>query len=133
MFTVTQTISKDLIPTRASHHVSGSEEERMAVEMASRYGSKPLVYPFPSANDVTIEMGMEGAGPRMGSDARLSVILKNRSSVQRSTTLLCEVKVMYYTGVLKASLKKERVPVTLKPQEGEDHRWFRMCHHRSAP
>ncbi|XP_057176152.1 transglutaminase 1 like 4 [Triplophysa rosa] len=66
----------------------GSVEERMAVETASRYGSKPMMYPFPSAKDVTVEIIMEGAGPRMGGDAKLSLVLQNRSSVQRNTTLL---------------------------------------------
>lgn len=92
----------------------------MAVETASHYGSKPTVYPSPTANDVTIEIVMEGAGPSIGGDAKLSIVLKNQSAVQRTTTLFCEVAVMYYTGVLKATVKKEQIPVVLKPQEGEE-------------
>ncbi|XP_056588343.1 transglutaminase 1 like 4 [Triplophysa dalaica] len=110
--------------THLYKHPEGSEEERMAVEAASRCGSKPMMYPLSSANDVAVEIIMEGAGPRMGGDAKLSLIVKNRSSVQRSTKLLCEVLVMYYTGVLKASLKKERVPVILKPQEIKSIPWI---------
>ncbi|XP_065125186.1 transglutaminase 1 like 4 [Paramisgurnus dabryanus] len=110
--------------THLYKYPEGSEEERIAVETASRFGSKPMVYPLPSASDVTVEINMEGAGPRVGSDAKLTLILKNKSSVQRTTTLLCEVLVIYYTGVMKTSLKKERVSVVLKPQEVKSIPWI---------
>lgn len=97
---------------------SGSEEERIAVETASRYGSKPNVYSTPMAEDVSVEVKMEGEGPRMGADAQLSILVKNLSSQPRRTTLHSQVAVMYYTGVLKGTIKKEQVPVELLPNEG---------------
>ncbi|XP_051956095.1 protein-glutamine gamma-glutamyltransferase K-like isoform X2 [Xyrauchen texanus] len=109
--------------THLYKYPEGSEEERMSVETASRYGSKPMVYPSPTANDVTIEIVMEGAGPLIGGDAKLSITLRNNSSVQRTATLLCEVAVMYYTGVLNSTVKKEQIPVVLKPQEVKTIPW----------
>lgn len=95
-----------------------SEEERIAVETASRYGSKPNVYSSPMAEDVSVEVKMDGEGPRMGADAQLSILVKNLSSQPRRTTLHSQVAVMYYTGVLKGTIKKEQMPVELLPNEG---------------
>ncbi len=89
------------------------------METASRFGSKPTLYPSPTDNDVSIEIVMDGTGPRIGGDAKLSIILKNTSSKQRTASLLYEVMVMYYTGVLKDTVKKDRIPIDLKPQESE--------------
>lgn len=96
----------------------GSEEERIAVETASRHGSKPDVYSKPMAEDVIVEVKLEGEGPRMGTDAKLSILVKNQSSSPRRTTLHSQVAVMYYTGVLKGTIKKEEMPVELLPNEG---------------
>uniref|UniRef100_A0A8C4NQV4 Protein-glutamine gamma-glutamyltransferase K n=1 Tax=Dicentrarchus labrax TaxID=13489 RepID=A0A8C4NQV4_DICLA len=96
----------------------GSEEERIAVETASRYGSKPDTYSSPMAEDVSVEVKMEGEGPRMGADAKLSILVKNLSSQPRRTTLHSQVAVMYYTGVLKGTIKKDQMPVELLPNEG---------------
>ncbi|KAL1249313.1 hypothetical protein QQF64_020318 [Cirrhinus molitorella] len=90
------------------------EEERIAVETASRFGSKPTLYPPPTENDVTIEIIMDGAGPCIGEDAKLSIVLTNKSSKQRTASLLYEVMVMYYTGVLKDTVKKDWIPIDLK-------------------
>uniref|UniRef100_A0A8C1K6Y3 Protein-glutamine gamma-glutamyltransferase K n=1 Tax=Cyprinus carpio TaxID=7962 RepID=A0A8C1K6Y3_CYPCA len=109
--------------THLYKYPEGSEEERIAVERASRFGSKPTLYPSPTGNDVSVEIVMDGAGPRVGGDAKLSIILKNKSSNQRTASLLYEVMVMYYTGVLKATVKKDRIPVTLKPQETKTIPW----------
>lgn len=96
----------------------GSEEERIAVETASRYGSKPDVYSTPMAEDVQVEVMIDGEGPRMGADAQLSILVKNLSSQPRRTTLHSHVAVMYYTGVLKGTIKMEEMPVELLPNEG---------------
>lgn len=98
--------------------LSGSEEERIAVETASRYGSKPEVYSTPMAEDVSVEVMMEGEGPRMGADAQLTITVKNLSAQPRRTTLHSQVAVMYYTGVLKGTVKKDQMPVELLPNEG---------------
>ncbi|XP_058619797.1 protein-glutamine gamma-glutamyltransferase K-like [Onychostoma macrolepis] len=103
--------------THLYKYPEGSWEERVAVERASRFGSKPALYPSPTGNDVSVEIVMDGAGPRIGEDAKLSIVLKNKSSSQRTASLLYEVMVMYYTGVLKNTVKKDQITLTLKPQE----------------
>lgn len=89
------------------------------METATRYGSKPNIYPSAVAMDVILEITMKGEGPRMGEDAQLSINVKNGSSEQRSTILHSQVAVMYYTGVQKAMMKKDDIVVQLKPKEGE--------------
>lgn len=89
------------------------------METASRYGSKPEVYGAAKAEDVSVEVKMEGEGPRMGADAHLSIVVKNLSSQPRRTTLHSQVAVMYYTGVLKGTIRKEQTPVDLLPNEGK--------------
>lgn len=66
---------------------------------------------------------MSGAGPRIGEDVQLSIVLKNSSSAQRSASLLYEALVMYYTGVLKQSLKKDRITLELQPRETKTIPW----------
>ncbi|GAA6222378.1 protein-glutamine gamma-glutamyltransferase K-like [Lates japonicus] len=110
--------------THLYKHQEGSEEERIAVETASRYGSKPDVYSTPVAEDVSVEVKMEGEGPRMGADAKLSILVKNLSSQPRRATLHSQVAVMYYTGVLKGTIKKEQMPVELSPNEEKTIEWI---------
>ncbi|KAJ8387623.1 hypothetical protein AAFF_G00151730 [Aldrovandia affinis] len=109
--------------THLYKHTEGSEEERIAVETASRYGTKPDMYSSPIAEDVCMEVTMEGEGPRMGGDAQLTILLRNQSSHPRSTTLHSQVAVMYYTGVLKGTVKKEEIPVELMPNEVKTINW----------
>lgn len=109
--------------THLYKHQEGSEEERIAVETASRHGSKPDVYSSPSAEDVSMEVKMDGEGPKMGADAQLSIIVKNLSSQPRQATLHSQVAVMYYTGVLKGTIKKEQMPVELQPNEEKTIEW----------
>ncbi|XP_074506414.1 protein-glutamine gamma-glutamyltransferase K isoform X2 [Sebastes fasciatus] len=109
--------------THLYKHQEGSEEERIAVETASRYGSKPEVYSMAMAEDVSVEVRMKGEGPRMGADAQLSILVKNLSSEPRRTTLHSQVAVMYYTGVLKGTIKKEQLPVELLPNEEKTIEW----------
>ncbi|XP_043086029.1 protein-glutamine gamma-glutamyltransferase K-like [Puntigrus tetrazona] len=109
--------------THLYKYPEGSEEERIAMERASRFGSKPTLYPSPTGNDMSVEIVMDGAGPHIGEDAKLSIVVKNNSSSQRTTSLLYEVMVMYYTGVLKTTVKKDRIPLTLKPQETKTIPW----------
>lgn len=109
--------------THLYKHQEGSEEERIAVETASRYGSKPDVYSSPMAEDVSVEVKMDGEGPRMGADAQLSIVVKNMSSQPRRTTLHSQVAVMYYTGVLRNAIKKEQLPVELLPNEEKTIEW----------
>ncbi|AWP04588.1 putative protein-glutamine gamma-glutamyltransferase K-like [Scophthalmus maximus] len=109
--------------THLYKHQEGSEEERIAVETASRFGSKPEVYSAPMAEDVGVEVKMEGEGPRMGTDAKLSILVKNLSSQPRRATLHSQAAVMYYTGVLKGTIKKDQIPVELLPNEEKTIEW----------
>ena len=88
------------------------------METASRYGSKPNVYSSPVADDVSVEVKIKDEGPRMGADAQLGIFVKNLSAEPRQTTLYSQVAVMYYTGVLKSTIKKEQIHVELLPNEG---------------
>lgn len=89
------------------------------METATRYGSRPNIYPSAEATDVTIEITMKGEGPRMGEDAQLTINMKNGSSEKRSTILHSQVAVMYYTGVQKATMKKDDIIVQLEPNESK--------------
>ncbi|XP_061696120.1 protein-glutamine gamma-glutamyltransferase K isoform X1 [Syngnathoides biaculeatus] len=109
--------------THLYKHQEGSEEERIAVETASRFGSKPDVYSTAIAEDVNVEVMMVGEGPRMGADAHLNIVVKNLSSQPRRTTLHSQVAVMYYTGVVKDTIKKEQLPVELLPNEEKIIEW----------
>ncbi|KAM9719687.1 protein-glutamine gamma-glutamyltransferase K [Menidia menidia] len=109
--------------THLYKHQEESEEERIAVETASRYGSKPYIYSAPEAEDVSVEVRMEGEGPRMGNDAQLSILVKNLSSQPRRATLHSQVAVMYYTGVLRNAIKKDQIPVDLLPNEEKTIDW----------
>ncbi len=102
---------------------SGTEEERIAVETACSYGSKAEAYSSPTAEDVSVEVTMDGEGPKMGGDAELTITLQNSSSEQRKVLLHSQVAVMYYTGVHKATVRKDRTDVDLVPNEGEWSIW----------
>ncbi|KAL6468100.1 hypothetical protein MHYP_G00237770 [Metynnis hypsauchen] len=114
--------------THLYKHPEGSEEERIAVETACRYGSKPDVYSSPVAEDVSVEVKVDGDGPCMGEDAKLKIELKNKSDQARSTTLHSQVAVMYYTGVLKDTVKTEKIPVELMPNEEKVIDWVLPYH-----
>lgn len=88
------------------------------METASRYGSKPNTYTSAVACDVTLQVAVKGEGPWVGEDAQLSFTLKNSSVEKRSIELYCQVAIMYYTGVLKGTVKKDEIAVKLKSSEG---------------
>lgn len=89
------------------------------METACSYGSKAEAYSSPTAEDVSIEVTMEGEGPTMGKDAELTIILRNSSSEERKLVLHSQVAVMYYTGVHKATVRKDKTDLDLLPNEGE--------------
>ncbi|XP_064201971.1 protein-glutamine gamma-glutamyltransferase K-like [Anguilla rostrata] len=109
--------------THLYKHPEGSEEERIAVETASRYGTKPNIYSAPMAEDVCMQVTMEGEGPCIGVDAQLTIVLRNQSSHPRSASLHSQVEVMYYTGVLKGTIKKDQFLVELMPNEVKTITW----------
>lgn len=66
-----------------------------------------------------MEVKIDDEGARMGTDAQLVILVKNLSSHPRRTTLHSQVAVMYYTGVVKSTIKKEQISVELQPNEGD--------------
>ncbi|XP_041791244.1 protein-glutamine gamma-glutamyltransferase K-like [Chelmon rostratus] len=101
----------------------GTVEERIAVETACSYGSKAEAYSSPTAEDVSIEVTMDGEGPKMGRDAELTITLQNSSSQHREVILHSQLAVMYYTGVHKATVRKDRTDVDLLPNEVKTLTW----------
>ncbi|XP_051517923.1 protein-glutamine gamma-glutamyltransferase K [Myxocyprinus asiaticus] len=115
--------------THLYKHPEDSEEERIAVETACKYGSKAGVYAVPSAEDVTLQISMEGEEPRLGADATLTITIKNLSLEPRSVNLNGQVAVVYYTGVHKSAVKKDQIPVELQPNEVENVEWSLLYDH----
>ncbi|XP_021174125.2 protein-glutamine gamma-glutamyltransferase K isoform X1 [Fundulus heteroclitus] len=109
--------------THLYKHPEGSEEERIAVETACSYGSKAAAFPSPTTEDVTLEVFLEGDGPKMGEDAELTIKLRNKSSEQRNITLHSQLAVMYYTGVHKATVKRDKADVEILPNEENELTW----------
>nr|XP_020459173.1 protein-glutamine gamma-glutamyltransferase K-like isoform X2 [Monopterus albus] len=108
--------------THLYKYPEGTDLERIAVETACHYGSKASTYSSPTA-DVTIEVTMDGEGPKMGQDAELTIKLQNSSSAQRTVTLHGQAAVMYYTGVLKATVRKDEVVMEVMPNEVKSLEW----------
>ncbi|XP_053542090.1 protein-glutamine gamma-glutamyltransferase K isoform X1 [Ictalurus punctatus] len=109
--------------THLYKYPEGSEAERIAVETASLYGSKPKIYSHAVVEDVKLQVAVEGEGPWVGEDAQLSFTVNNGSSTKRSIKLYCQVAIMYYTGVLKGTVKKDEIVVKLKPNEVRTLKW----------
>lgn len=96
------------------------------METACSFGSKAKAYSSPTAQDVSLEVTLDGEGPKMGKDAELMITLKNSSSQQRSVSLHSQVSVMYYTGVHKATVRTDTTDIEVLPNEGEWSISFRM-------
>ncbi|XP_028301146.1 protein-glutamine gamma-glutamyltransferase K-like [Gouania willdenowi] len=109
--------------TNLYKHPEGSEQERIAVETACSYGTKAKAYSAPTAQDVSVHVTMEDDGPRMGDDAELTITLQNSSSENRTVNLHSQVSVMYYTGVHKATVKKDTTDIDLLPNEEKSLNW----------
>uniref|UniRef100_A0A8C6SMZ1 Protein-glutamine gamma-glutamyltransferase K n=1 Tax=Neogobius melanostomus TaxID=47308 RepID=A0A8C6SMZ1_9GOBI len=109
--------------THLYKHAEGTEEERIAVETACKYGTKAEAYTPPTSEDVSLEVSMDGTGPQMGSDAQLTISLKNSSSDNRKVLLHSQVAVIYYTGVHKATVQRDNTDVDLLPNEVKQLEW----------
>ncbi|XP_034567276.1 protein-glutamine gamma-glutamyltransferase K-like [Notolabrus celidotus] len=109
--------------THLYKHPEGSEQERIAVETACSYGSKAEAFSPPTAQDVSVEVTMDGEGPVMGKDAELTIVFKNSSSEERKVMVHSQVAVMYYTGVHKATVRKDNTDVDLLPNEEKSLEW----------
>lgn len=94
------------------------------METACSYGSKAEAFAAPTAEDVTVTVALDGEGPAMGQDAELSIQLRNSSSEKRTLDLHSQASVMYYTGVHKATVRRDRTDVDILPNEGERRLYF---------
>ncbi|TWW57606.1 Protein-glutamine gamma-glutamyltransferase K [Takifugu flavidus] len=101
--------------THLYKHAEGTEQERIAVETACRYGSKAAAYSSSAAEDVSLKVSMDGKGPKMGQDADLSITMVNSSAEHRTIVLHSQVSVVYYTGVHKAIIGQDRTDVNIQP------------------
>uniref|UniRef100_A0A665VH84 Protein-glutamine gamma-glutamyltransferase K n=2 Tax=Echeneis naucrates TaxID=173247 RepID=A0A665VH84_ECHNA len=109
--------------THLYKHAEGTEEERIAVETACRYGSKAEAYSSPTAEDISVEVTMDGKDPNMGEDAELTITVQNSSSEQRNVFLHSQAAVMYYTGVHKATVRKDNTDLAMLPNEVRVLEW----------
>lgn len=109
--------------THLYKHLEGTEEERIAVETACSYGSKAGAYSSPTAKDISIEVTVDNEGLTMGRDAELTIVLQNSSSEQRTVILYSQVAVMYYTGVHKATCRKDSTEIDMLPKEVKRLEW----------
>ncbi|TRY58556.1 hypothetical protein DNTS_021863 [Danionella cerebrum] len=100
----------------------GSEEERIAVEMASRFGSKPTLYPQSDQRDVTLEVGLQRDEPQIPEDMEVFLIVKNQSKEKRSTDLLLELLDMSYTGQTQS--KTEYRTHSIPPKYNTFHLYY---------
>lgn len=89
------------------------------METACHYGSKASAFSSAKAEDVSVEVSMDGQGPTMGSNVDLTITLRNTSSETRTVTLNSHAVVMYYTGVPKATVQKHSLEVDVEPSSGE--------------
>ncbi|XP_069792515.1 protein-glutamine gamma-glutamyltransferase K-like [Narcine bancroftii] len=103
--------------THLYKHPEDSEEERIAVETACRYGSRPDTSETPVVpNEVEASLRVED-GAVVGEDFAVSVTLVNHSSEPRSLALFTQAAVMHYTGVCRPPFRKDRQDVPLEPQQ----------------
>ncbi|KAM7388565.1 hypothetical protein PAMP_024732 [Pampus punctatissimus] len=109
--------------THLYKHPEGTEEERISVETACLYGSKSNAYPSATAEDVSVEVSMDGLGPKMGGDADLTITLRNSSLENRTVFLHSQAAVMYYTGVHKTTVRKDKTEVEMLPNEVNILEW----------
>ncbi|XP_043540548.1 protein-glutamine gamma-glutamyltransferase K-like, partial [Chiloscyllium plagiosum] len=102
--------------TDSYKYPEGTDEERIAVVTACRHGSRPETYGDECACDVDVTVSTED-GVIMGQDFTVTVSLTNTSSECRSLTLLVQAVVMYYTGVVKGTFKRDKHEVLLEPHK----------------
>ncbi|XP_068599342.1 protein-glutamine gamma-glutamyltransferase K-like [Brachionichthys hirsutus] len=109
--------------THLYKHREGTELERISVETACSYGSKAGEFSSSTSEDVSIEVTMNGEDPKMGQDVSLLIKFKNSSSKQRKVLLHSTVAVIYYTGVHKVTVRKDKTKVTIKPRKVNPLEW----------
>ncbi|XP_078689175.1 protein-glutamine gamma-glutamyltransferase K-like [Branchiostoma floridae x Branchiostoma belcheri] len=96
-------------------HPEGSDQERVAVREAARYGSNPGVY-----EDVVKKADVEFyvstlAEIKMGEDIGITLYMKNTSTEPRHVTVSLTANASYYTGVPAAQIGELEKEVDLEP------------------
>ena len=79
---------------------AGSPEERLAVENAVQYGTKPDTYqPEDSVVMKDVEFSIETVDKLyIGSDFEVEIPLKNNSGEERHVNLFVNLQMCFYTG-----------------------------------
>lgn len=97
----------------------GSDEERMAVERAVSFGTKPNVYRTDAKTD-DVEMEIILAEKiTVGQDFQVKIAVNNKSSVERSMDIIVNAHICYYTGVLASKLSSEKATIKVPSGKSE--------------
>ncbi|KAM8966973.1 coagulation factor XIII A chain [Pelodytes ibericus] len=98
----------------------GTEEERLALEAALMYGVKKEIRDDDQLQSVPdADMDFQADNAVFGSDFKVTLTFKNRSSNHYTITAFLTGHVVFYTGVLKAEFVNKDLDVTLKPTSSE--------------
>lgn len=103
--------------------VTGTEEERLALEAAIMYGVKKEFRDedqFLSGFDTTMEFQEHEAV--LGSDFKVTITFKNQSSNRYTVSAYLTGHVVFYTGVQKAEFKNKTLQVVLDPLASKRYR-----------
>ncbi|XP_066288397.1 protein-glutamine gamma-glutamyltransferase K-like [Branchiostoma lanceolatum] len=101
--------------TKNYKHPEGSDQERVAVREAARYGSYPDAY-----DDVIKKKDVEfyvnsHAKIKMGEDVLITLYMKNNSKESRKVTAHLTANASYYTGTPAGKIGELEKDVTIKP------------------
>ncbi|XP_066288389.1 protein-glutamine gamma-glutamyltransferase K-like [Branchiostoma lanceolatum] len=96
-------------------HPEGSDQERVAVREAAKYGSYPDAY-----DDVIKKEDVEfyvnsHAKIKMGEDIQITLYMKNNSKESRKVTAHLTANASYYTGTPAGKIGELEKDVTIKP------------------
>uniref|UniRef100_UPI00358EFDF0 protein-glutamine gamma-glutamyltransferase K n=1 Tax=Myxine glutinosa TaxID=7769 RepID=UPI00358EFDF0 len=102
--------------TQLYKHSEGSQDERIAVELACKHGSRADFFTASNPSEVTVHVKTDERAV-MGNDVIMSVVLQNLAESSRQVCLTLQVQVMYYTGVCSTMCKREKFKVNLDPKK----------------
>ncbi|MBN3308027.1 F13A factor, partial [Amia calva] len=102
--------SKDI--TESYKFPEGSEEERLAMEAAVKYGMSPLSVLLPEAD---VEMDVHVEDVAIGSDFKLTLQFKNKKAKPRSLNIYVSGNIVFYTGVTRSQFKSKTIEVKVGP------------------
>uniref|UniRef100_A0A8C4Q7F7 Transglutaminase 1 n=1 Tax=Eptatretus burgeri TaxID=7764 RepID=A0A8C4Q7F7_EPTBU len=99
--------------TNLYKYLEGSEEERIAVDLACKHGALAQELSLEDLNDVTVTVKSKEE-VFIGSKVPIFVTLKNSAHQTRQLIMVVRVNVIYYTGVKKGMCKEETFNLTLE-------------------